>query len=230
MSSELPEKIRLCFIQGLRAGRIRRLSGFSKQLGHKEPDVLGDRESAFVAQVGHAEVMEETERILGRIRQEFGYRRKEVSTTQSEGAVSVMTPDFELRVWVAQDGEDAGAYQRWIEVASLKQIAFFSDPRFLAVFGDYCNRMVVELEDAMDMEALIDRIEEQEGLARQLDYPSDLSWCRLKFIQPIMEICMEPRRIVFQNGPGEGLGSLVDGSMKAMSLMGVDGSGSSIRD
>jgi len=216
----LLQGLRLCFLQGVRVGPVRRLSGFSRSLGHREPEAYGERENAFIAQVGAEEVSQVGEELLQRIRSEYGYKRRELTSTVLEGSVSVSCPDFELRIWVEQDEDVVGQYRRNVEVASLKGFDVFSDARFHQVFTQYCNRLVLEMDGRLDMAGVVDCIEDIENLSAQLSYAPDLSWATLQFINPLLEIRIEPSSIVFQNGPGETLAALIEGSMSVLSLMG----------
>lgn len=208
--------VRLSYLRGLKTGAIKNLSGFNKTQGHKIPEYNDEQAESFINQAGAHEVRACMDSLLQRIRHEFNYRRRELTLNYIEGSGSIQTPDFELRVWVDQDPDKPGNYRQWTEVAAIQSPSIFTDSRFLGVFENICNTLVIELLSPLIMEEVVDHIEDHKTLSSSLSYPSNLSWIKLVFRQPPLTMQITPKQIQFQLIPGDGLKYLVEGSFQAL--------------
>ena len=76
----------------------------------------------------------------------------------------------------------AGPWRRTISDV-MEAESVFSRP-FLDVFGDEFRILEIQLENGLDVEQIIDRVEESENDSMKIDYDRNATWCEIK-ISPI---------------------------------------------
>ncbi len=195
-------------IEGVQYGRIRRLSGFRK--GHHIPEDHFDSASDFIRKIGQDEVKEIAERIHTGLRATFSYKRKQMEYVCHEGVAAIKTPDFEVNITITQDENDASNYAMRTEVTTIRTPDIVSDTGFCSLFNDTCDRLILGFEQAVDLEAKIDAIEENPNLESFLEYEPDCSSFTLKIPNPSIKFQITPHQLIVTLPGTRNLKQLID--------------------
>lgn len=213
-------------LTGSSTGRIRQLGGFSKH--HHVPDACSSAAQNFVRKAGHPEVESAAQGLHRDIRELFGYKRRELDYSCEDGSALIKTPDFDLEICVDQSDQDPKSYRLCTTIAQLHNPQIAQDQRFHQCFGYHCDRLEVEFNQAIDLEAKIDRIEDIPELADCLDYAPDASRLELKLPQLDLHIEVTESGMNFQLLTLSNLAKLIDHSEKAFGILTEAGFGLSL--
>ena len=161
-------------------------------------------EQNFVENAGAPDVESLAKEIFERIKDSFGYKRKDVSYSNAGSTVSIKTPDFDVDVELSQDPEDAEKYVLKTQVSSFRRPDVIDDPDFIKIFTKYCDSVVIDLETRLDLAAKIDEIEAIEDLESGLDYDPDCTYFTLSLPQSGVTLHATADRMVFTlDGDGD---------------------------
>ncbi len=191
-------------------GRIQDLSGFRKKDGHQVPVEHTEGADEFVRELGDGIVTEQITALHRSLRQHLAYKRSEMQLTQTRGSILMQTPACEVRAWIEQHPEQADHYRQTLELAKCRPPDAFLHPDFIAAFEGHCNALALSASTPIDIEAEIDRIEENPAMAKALDYPLDASHLRLLPPPGAVELFMDPGTIRFTARSGCTLRELVE--------------------
>lgn len=199
-------------LRGERIGRVRDLTGFTRF--HRDPEEHGPRARDFVQKAGSENVAEQATLLFQSIRKGFRYKRKEISLACDGGGASIKTPDFDVALTIDQDPKVAANYRITTEVAGFRNADIVDRPHFTGLFAAFCDRVVIDFANPIDMEDRIDAIEENDDLAECLDFSPDYSWLVLRLPRLVVEVT--PSRMTCKL-PGEGnLGELIAQTQEAL--------------
>ncbi len=199
-------------LQGKVAGRVRDLQGYTKP---RTPlSNHNDWERSFVESAGAADVASVATDIFEKLRDSFRYKRKELIFTKSGSTATIQCPDFDVHVTLCQDPDDAERYSLSTDVRSFRTPSILVDPRFLAIFTDYCKQVVFEMHSPIDIEKTIDDIEEVDSLRDALEYDPDCTWFTLSVASIVVRGTPEQMTIALAS-PG-GLDALLLHTRTAM--------------
>jgi len=139
--------------------RVKALGGYRKF--HRLPDRINDSSRRFVAELAAPDIQADVDQFYASIRELLGYKRRDVEGSADRGSGFVRTPDFEYSVSVdlAEDDPTVAVLRR--EVGSIRNPEVVLSGPFGQVFGDQFDTLVFEFLRPFDLEAWIDRIEEQ---------------------------------------------------------------------
>jgi hypothetical protein len=156
-------------------GKVRALSGFRKH--HRLPDRVNPSSQKFVADLAAEDVKADVDSIYAQVREQMGYKRRDVEGSADRGSGFVRTPDFEYSVSVEQAPDDPTSVVWCREVASIRTPEVVLDRPFQAVFGGMFDTLVFEFVKPFDLEAWVDRMEEEMPEGVRLRTASDCSQC-----------------------------------------------------
>ncbi|MFQ3593714.1 MAG: hypothetical protein SNJ82_11105 [Gemmataceae bacterium] len=139
--------------------RVRSLGGFRKF--HRLPDRINEGSRRFVADLAAPDIQADVDQFYASIRELLGYKRRDVEGSADRGSGFVRTPDFEYSVSVdlAEDDPTVAVIRR--EVGGIQNPEVVLSGPFQQVFGDQFDTLVFEFLRPFDLEAWVDRIEEQ---------------------------------------------------------------------
>ncbi len=92
----------------------------------------------------------------------------------------ITTPFFNYEFHASQAEDDPGTvvWQRLI-TSIIEPARVFAGP-FEEVFGQRFNEMEIAIQDALDLESIVDHIEDCEPANLTIDYDKDLTWCEIQ--------------------------------------------------
>ena len=192
--------------QGTKGGSVRRLSGWRPS--HIVPKEHNSFTRAFVQRISEEELTERLEGFYTRIKDAFGYKRKQVATSQEVGFATCKTPDFSLELSIGIDPEDPARYLETVCVTGIRSLETLASEAFASVFDRQFSQVVFEYSQGFGIERLIDLLEERNDPALRLHYPPDASRCTV-------ELVAEDARMVFS---GCEMRFVADGNLDIRSL------------
>ncbi|RKX33663.1 MAG: hypothetical protein DRP71_09650 [Verrucomicrobia bacterium] len=211
-------------LRGWDVGRIRRLRGFLKGV-HREPDRHSQATEAFTRKAGSPDLEDRAEQLHRDIRTAFHLKRKGLSFSCEEGTGIIKTPDFTVTLWIDQDPDDARSYRIGTEVAAITSREVVTRACFIEIFRHYCDSVLIEFTQTIDLEGTIDRIEDSDKLAPLLDYAADASWLTLKAPGTSIEMRLLPHQVSFSIPSGGDLRVLIDGTSDLLEDLNEAGAG-----
>jgi Caspase domain len=213
--------LRDAYLTGRKGGTLRSLSGFKK--GQFIPEGRTGRADAFVKGIGKAEVREQAIAIRDALKEEFGYKLKDLQFADGDGVVTLKTPAFDVDVAIEIDADDASAYAITTKVSVFRDPAMVGDERFGGIFSPSCDTVILESAQPIAIAALISQIEEEAALARHLDYPPEGDAFTLAFPQERLRLEADARRITIRReGPG-GLAAQLESIQRMLAALGGAG-------
>jgi len=162
------------------SGELRRLPGFDKKR-HRVPDRSCGATLAFLGKICEAELTAEAESLFQSVRAAFGYKRRELSLVRALGEARLEARDFALELRYLLDPEDASRYVQQTLVVDAASRDLLESDAFCQALGPRFDSLRFELKQRLPVESVVDGAEEAEGPELQVDYPSDCSWCELRF-------------------------------------------------
>ncbi|MGB1274593.1 MAG: hypothetical protein ACPG77_02495 [Nannocystaceae bacterium] len=205
------------------ASQVRDLPGFDRRY-HRIPTAVTEASSGFVSAIGATARSELLAQVRGRLRQCFGYRRRQLKLGESH----IATPDFEYYLEHQLDPEDPSQVFLRAELSEFRGPELLSAPAFVAAMcgpGPGCHRfdrVRIEHRVTCDIEACIDALEDQ-GIC--LEYPDDCAYMCMNVPDPPCELEVWPLGVELRGILGESPGVLLEQLMTVVSelaLAGVD--------
>ena len=208
-------------MSGVRAGKIKQLSGFNKQW-HSLPDEINSKTSALIESIGSEEVDEWSAELFQQIKVAFKYKRREISCDSGDGCASIRSPDFDVDINIMIDPDDLSGYLIETAVRRFNSPAIVQSPAFGEVFANTFNLLRFDFSSTFDIEDIVDTIEDLEDEAVQVSYPPDCSSCAITTSTLAGEIRFEPGNFCIQldrrGAPEELIGSFI----AAQDLLGAE--------
>lgn len=166
-------------IVGRTRGEVRRLNAFDKKR-HTVPDRVCGATQSFLENLCEAELTEEAEALFQSAREQFRYKRREISLDVGSGFARLETKDFVLELRYELDEEDPGDYIVETTVKGVASRDLLESAPFNSSIGSRFDRLRCGLAGQVSVESVIDAVEEDESGATQVDYPSDCSSCTVQ--------------------------------------------------
>ncbi|MDQ8184907.1 hypothetical protein [Pelagicoccus sp. SDUM812002] len=163
-------------IVGRTRGEVRRLAAFDKKR-HTVPDRVCGATQAFLEKLCEEELTGEAEELFQAVREQFGYKRKEISLDVGAGFARLQTKDFVLEIRYELEEEDPGDYVIETSVKDVASRDLLESAPFNASVGRRFDRLRCSLSGQVSVESVIDAVEEDESGETRVDYPSDCSNC-----------------------------------------------------
>jgi hypothetical protein len=153
-----PNRLKRVIFRSETVGRLKELAGFRKN--HTVPERVTNLARRFVQRIGMTDLKADLDRMYERIREQFGYKRKEIETVcEATGYGTIRTPDFEYTVLLELDESNPAQVIWRREVGQLSSVEVVHQPAFRLVFGDVLDRLVFEFREPLDIAAYVDRWE-----------------------------------------------------------------------
>lgn len=166
-------------IVGRTRGEVRRLAGFDKKR-HSVPDRVCGATQGFLEKLCELELGEQAEELFQAVRDQFGYKRREITLNVGSGFARLETKDFALELRYELDEEDAADYVLETSVGEVASRELLESGPFNGSIGNRFDRLRCTLAGQVSVESVIDAVEADEtGLVR-VEYPSDCSSCTVR--------------------------------------------------
>lgn len=169
-------KVSSLAIVGRTRGEVRRLAGFDKKR-HTVPDRLCGATQSFLEKLCEEELTEEAEELFQAAREQFSYKRKEISLSVGSGFARLETKDFALELRYELDEKDPSDYVVETCVLEVASRDLLESAPFNASIGRRFDRLRCGLAGQVSVESVIDAVEEDGSNETRVDYPSDCSSC-----------------------------------------------------
>jgi hypothetical protein len=170
---------------------VKQITGFAKH--HRIPTTHNAGDQRFVADLTFQEIDNDLQATFRSLRQAYGLKRKEIQVHgPADGMGVITTPFFNYEFHANQAEDDPGSviWQRLI-TAIVEPARVFAGP-FEEVFGQRFNEMEIAVNDALDLESIVDHIEDCEPTNLRIDYDKDLTWCEIQTTESGVTIVVKP--------------------------------------
>ena len=207
---------------GATGGLVKSLSGFLKH--HRVPDAVNPATRAFVARVGEREIDERCTELFKRLRDAFGFKRRELSTSQDAGRADIQCPAFVVQLHLDQDDAEPKRYALRCEVTGIRHPGALRSEAFASVF-DHCFRtLFFASDDIIDVEEVIDRVEDADaaGETWTLDYPPSADSCTVDIEGFPATLCFEPHGVTLVRPALGPVADLLSAADKLPRILGAD--------
>lgn len=223
MSAPIPD-IPVAVLWRETAQRADALPGFDRARGHRLPDAVTPRATAFVRRLATALVEEELEACHGALRARLGYKRRQLRVTIDADAAAIATPDFELHFVVLQDPEDPARVLlrrmiQGVQTPSVLGSAGFAEV-FGGLFGGGFDGLDLSAWQRIDVAGLIDALEDREPPGWALDYGYEASALTLTHPQVALTVHVTSDRIRLVGDQPQGAPVLLKAAEAALTAMG----------
>lgn len=158
-------------------GSIKTLSGFRKH--HRLPDAIYSASESFILKISQEEVKEYSDNLFKSLKKAFGYKRRDISLDDDSEAISILTKDFTVNIWIKINPDDYSEYILNTEVTEIQNPESINSTEFNEVFSDTFNSLTFQFDKTFNIKQLIDAIEEIDDDTISVDYPGDLSSCSI---------------------------------------------------
>jgi hypothetical protein len=165
-------------LSGKRSQAVKRLSGFRK--GHRVPESANNATNNFVANIGSEDLKKHLDTVHSALRDELGYKRRDLVDRHSGGSGTIQTPDFEYNVSLSVDSEDPSMVVWTHEVSRISNQDVVLSEGFESALGEHLDTLEYELATTFDLDDFIDRVEEDDPDGVHLDYARGASECELR--------------------------------------------------
>lgn len=155
--------------------RVKALAGYRKF--HRLPDRVSPGSRKFVADLTAEDVKADVDQVYASIRENMGYKRRDVEGSADRNTGLVRTPDFEysVRAELADDDPTVVVWRR--EVAGITNPQLVLGKPFQQAFGEVFDTLVFPFTRPFDLEAWVDHLEEEPPANVKLRCASDCSSC-----------------------------------------------------
>lgn len=143
---------------GSDSGLIKQLSGFRKKL-HFVPEAHTPAADEFVRKIADDELQQEANALFDAIKQNFGYKRREISLELNTGKADISTAAFDLSLSYSQDAGQADCYTLEYQISNVQNPNALLDDGLQNILCQHFDRLRFNLTVRMDIEALIDKLE-----------------------------------------------------------------------
>jgi hypothetical protein len=207
-----PARLARVVFRGETRVRVKDLAGFRKT--HNIPTTATPAARAFVGRLAKADVDAELDRTFDAVREQFGYKRKELD----RGPGVLRTPDFEYAVAADLDPDDPSVAVIRRDAGRLRDAAFVRSPAFVA-FGKRFDSLVFEFAEPLDVTAFMDCLEDLPRSVATLHPAPDGKSCEVTLPGVAGRIVIE-RNALTVRGRNSGTAGLVDILLKLLTVVG----------
>lgn len=197
-----PRRLQRILFRSERPGRVKELSGFRKS--HNIPERVNAWARRFVQRIGASDLKADLDEVYERIREHFGYKRKDVETSgEDAGYGAIRTPDFEYAVLLELDSADPSQVVWRREVGQLASLDVVRHPAFRHVFGDRLDQLVFEFLEPQDVAAFVDRFESDPPPGARIRLDSDASQAEITLSGFAGRVCVTAHSATVFGRPGD---------------------------
>lgn len=197
-----PSRLQRVVFRSEIAGRIKDLSGFRKN--YTVPERASESARKFVQRIGHADLKTDLDQMYERIREQFGYKRKEMEATcETTGYGTIRTPDFEYTVLLELDESNPAQVIWRREVGQLSSVELVRQSAFRQVFGAVLDRLVFEFREPLDVAAYVDRWEMEAPPGTKVRVNSEATQAEITLSGLAGRICVTADSVTIFGRPGD---------------------------
>jgi hypothetical protein len=159
--------------------QIKQLIGFGQS--HRVPKQADSRTGQFVEKIGALDVEEDLTETYRRVRDALGLKRRDLEKSYTGGASgSLITPAFDYHASITQDPNEPSDALLQRCVTDIRDPEVIMSDEFQEIFDDAFDTIEFNSARAIDIEALIDRIEDANPDGLDLsDYDDGCTFCDL---------------------------------------------------
>ncbi len=202
-------------------GHVQSLPGFLTH--HRVPDEVNATSLAFIRRAGAAVVEARSLELFKRLRDAFGFKRRELIVSEEPGLADLAAPDFTVHLRLDLVEEDPSEYALVLEVDQVTQPSTLHTPEFDRVFHGCFDRVVCSLDRSLNVEDVIDRVEDLEDPETvAVEYPPDAMSCVVRLAGAATELRFAVDGVTLQAKPGVSIAELLLAGEKLPELLGVD--------
>lgn len=162
-------------LRGESRAKVKSLSGYRKSF--KLPTQANAQARKFVGDLAAEDVRSDVDQVYSTVREILGYKRRDVQSGSEGGSGFVRTPDFEYVISADLDGDDATTVLWRREVSGVRNPAVILGKAFQQVFGGMFDELAFDFTGPLDLEAWVDRIEEETPAGVKLRCDSECTSC-----------------------------------------------------
>jgi hypothetical protein len=196
--------------------RVKALSGYRKF--HRLPDRVNASSQKFVAELAAEDVRADVDAYYAAVREHLGYKRRDVESSSDRGSGFVRTPDFEYSVSVEMAADDPQVVVWRREVTNIRTPEVVLSPEFGRVFGGLFDTLVFEFVRPFDLEAWVDRVEDEMPAGVKVRCASDCSSCDVSVAGNASVIRLRGDRVEIQGGKTPTSKGLVEAFLRFQDL------------
>jgi len=197
-----PSRLQRVVFRSEIAGRLKDLSGFRKN--YTVPERANESARKFVQRIGHADLKADLDQMYERIREQFGYKRKEMEAAcETTGYGTIRTPDFEYTVLLELDESNPAQVIWRREVGQLSSVELVRQPAFRQVFGAVLDRLVFEFREPLDVAAYVDRWETEAPPGTKVRVNSEATQAEITLSGVAGRICVTADSVTIFGRPGD---------------------------
>lgn len=192
------EHVRRIVLRSESVTLLKNLSDYRKN--YTVPDKAGPASRRFVQRLASRDIRTELEQFVERVREQFGYRRKDLFTTvESDGSGSLRSPDFEFTIRVELDEHDSTRLRWTRELGRFRELETARSALANGGFGIRFDQLVFEHFEPVDIPVFVDRLEASpvNGVSARLSGDSESCVLTLKAIPGTITI--HGHAVVFQS-------------------------------
>ena len=161
---------------------ISRLRKFEKR--HDIPTSVTTRSMQWIQELCNPEIDEQLEALFASLRKSFGLKRRQLDVQgPAEGRGVIETPFFNVEVSAEQDPDSPELVVWTKELNCIRNPEQITSPEFENCFDPARWSIEVQLSDALDIETLIDRVEDDEIPDATVEYDKSVEWCEIRLPQ-----------------------------------------------
>lgn len=159
-----------------RCQAIKELAGYRKlQRGDAVPS------PNQLARIACADLESDLDARFNGLRSGFGFKRRDLTVDGPiDGAGTISTPAFRYHINVEVDSSDTSRVIWRRVISDVVDAESVFSRSFQDVFMDEFRVLEIQLQDALNVEEIIDRVEEAGNDQIQIDYDRHASWCEIK--------------------------------------------------
>src|SRR5262249_22685073 len=196
--------------------KVKGLSGYRKF--HQLPERVNAWAQKFVAELAAEDVKSDVDARYAAVREYLGYKRRDVEASTDRGSGFVRTPDFEYSVRVGRDAEDPTEVVWHREVSGIRKPEVVLGKPFRNAFGDLFDTLVFEFTQPFDLQAWVDRVEEEAPEGVKLRCAADCTSCDLTVAGFAGTIRLTPARVEVRGGRAPTSRGLVEAFLEFQDL------------
>jgi hypothetical protein len=203
------KKLKRIVFRGESRDRVKNLTGFQKNF--KLPDAATPSAQKWIYRLAADDLKNAVEETYNALREQLGFKRKDLeSTIGADGFGFIRTPLFDFSISVSLDPDDPTGIVWRREVSQVSDADVLNSEGFRKVFGAQLETLQFEFDKPIDVEALVDRIEDEPPAGVRVRVASDASSCDVTVQGFAGRVHVERKTLRVEGPPGLSPASLVE--------------------
>jgi hypothetical protein len=203
------KQLRRIVFRGETRDRVKSLAGFQKNF--KVPEAATPSAQKWIYRLAADDLRREVEETYNALREHLGFKRKDLeSTVGADGLGFIRTPTFDFAVSVSLDPDDPTGVIWRREVSQVSDPDVLRANGFRRIFRNSLDTLQFDFEKPIDVEALVDRIEDDPPQGVKVRVASDALACDVEVDGFAGRIHVERSRLRIEGPPGLSPDSLVE--------------------